>query len=537
MSDEIKIIDIVDYNKVNLRPLDSNYLKLSNINSYKRSEFRINNSAFHEKFFESHPFFGYNIFHDTDRNGKLCSRPTIILAGGSVLKTLSVGVNHSSDLDFYIIGEQYCGEENRKVCLERAKKWINEVNHNLKNSKYWEDIKQTLIHTQNDYHWDIQFTLGDEKYKLQLMKNPYPTPEALMKSFDIDCCCLMFDGDRVTMTTDAAIALRTNTIKINFKNYYYNYEIRVAKYVKRYHFDIAFPQLTRNDLTKFKVDTSNHFPKINGKIYLIGKFMIELDQRELEFRRIINGSHNQMFRQCKYNANKQNSPCDFCDKYKKANTKCSKFVNPESGGYDYDNRCYWNEKLKTNYLTKDNKIVNPTLILCKLNSRIGDPECITWDYENNSVWLLIISNIPNDINHKELTYKEIVLFTYQHDIMIDQFTRIIRMDENDIINKISNHPCTFVPNQYYYDNVDFNDTRTIVTNNKITNNYFSEEIIGKTCELLKNANSDKEIENICNIIFMFIKRVSIYEIEDSMKKYGINNERIDFIMKTFNKLL
>jgi len=55
--------------------------------------------------------------------------------------------------------------------------------------------------------------------------------------------------------------------------------------------------------------------------------------------------------------------------------------------------------------------------------------------------------------------------------------------------------------------------------------------------LEKLVNFDKEIENICNIIFIFVKRVSIYEIEDSMKKYGINNERIDFIMKTFNKLL
>jgi len=508
-----------------------------------------NNNDFNDKFYKTYPFINERIFN-TKVNEMV--ENNVIIAGGSVLKTMVKGANHQTDLDMYIIGDKFVGENNKQVCLDRAFLLLETIRSNLTVMKDFDEFKETILFTSNDYHWDVQFTIGDEKYKIQIMKNPYPNKEALMKSFDLDCCCLMYDGKEVTMTTEALTCLKNGILKLDFKNYYYNYESRVAKYIKRYNFNIAFPNITHKELLEMEIDTSNHLPKIYGRVLLVGKFVLELSKSEFVLRRILNGNP-QLVSNCEYYRNKNyiQTPCKFCESYIDVKKHCVKLINPESPGYEISRNCIWDEKEKLNYTNYKNEIINPTfyyygslnetinpflwVLRVKLNYYAIYKKRLESNEEHESDFKVVYKNrqlLVENIDNKKIFN---ITTKQSNPNIIKQsnegiYFMIKSMVDSDINNKISNHPCNFKPKEYYYwyKPEIINPVQTNETKNSIL--YINDEIINNICDLFIDAKNNTEIEKIYKIFLAITQNSFTNELIASLNKFNVDKSKINNII-------
>jgi hypothetical protein len=76
--------------------------------------------------------------------------------------------------------------------------------------------------------------------KYQIVLRLYRTPAEILHSFDVDACCVGFDGSSVLMTARARHAFDTMTNVVDFDLLSPSYESRLVKYMDRY-FAISIP--------------------------------------------------------------------------------------------------------------------------------------------------------------------------------------------------------------------------------------------------------------------------------------------------------
>ncbi|MDE2097421.1 MAG: hypothetical protein KGL39_09270 [Patescibacteria group bacterium] len=85
--------------------------------------------------------------------------------------------------------------------------------------------------------------------KIQIILRLYKSVEHVLLGFDVDCCCVAYDGKRVLATARGLRALETKTNIVNPSRQSTSYESRLLKYARR-GFAIAVPGFTAAMLTE-----------------------------------------------------------------------------------------------------------------------------------------------------------------------------------------------------------------------------------------------------------------------------------------------
>jgi hypothetical protein len=93
--------------------------------------------------------------------------------------------------------------------------------------------------------------LGTKYRKMQIITRLYPSPASVINSFDIDCCCVGYDGSSVMANSRSleALALRINTVDLTIRSN--TTENRLLKYAER-GFAINVPNLDRRKVDKVR---------------------------------------------------------------------------------------------------------------------------------------------------------------------------------------------------------------------------------------------------------------------------------------------
>jgi hypothetical protein len=90
---------------------------------------------------------------------------------------------------------------------------------------------------------------GAPRRKIQIITRLYDSKADVLNGFDIDCCCLGFDGQDALITKRAAIAIASKVNTINLEIRGEAYENRLIKYAER-GFGIGVPRLRQLNLDK-----------------------------------------------------------------------------------------------------------------------------------------------------------------------------------------------------------------------------------------------------------------------------------------------
>lgn len=202
----------------------------------------------------------------------------VFLAGGAVLGALSLSKKgfEGSDLDLFIYG----------LDQEDADKKIYEiiqiVEKNLISSS--SDLtcnKPLIVHNTNS----ITLIRGFPHRNIQIVLRLYKSPAEILLGFDVDSCCIGFDGKQVWVTPRSQRAINKRYNLINTTRRSTTYEYRLWKYSKR-GFGVCIPSL---DGSKVDVKKILNNPNASGLAKLIlyqsqslGTFLQSLQQCVIE---------------------------------------------------------------------------------------------------------------------------------------------------------------------------------------------------------------------------------------------------------------
>ena len=105
-------------------------------------------------------------------------------------------------------------------------------------------------------------TFKSEFSEVQVILRLYQNPSEVLHGFDVDSCCLGFDGADIWMTQRACFALKNGYNTINFNRLSPSYELRLAKYgcrgmaIKINDFDIN--NINKNELADYFASKKNN---------------------------------------------------------------------------------------------------------------------------------------------------------------------------------------------------------------------------------------------------------------------------------------
>lgn len=109
-------------------------------------------------------------------------------------------------------------------------------------------------------------TFKNSQSEIQVILRLYQTPSEVIHGFDVDSCCLGFDGENIWMTHRAHFALKNGYNTVNFGRLSPSYEMRLVKYGTR-GMAVRIPNFSRNkiDYDKLKTYFEENRPK-QGKL-------------------------------------------------------------------------------------------------------------------------------------------------------------------------------------------------------------------------------------------------------------------------------
>ena len=153
----------------------------------------------------------------------------ILLAGGSVLNAI-IGYEKIADYDLFITG----------LTIEQA------------NSKIAQMLKLLSTITSVSRSSNA-ITIQTESTTIQIILRLYRTKSEVLHGFDIDCCCVGFDGTHVFLTARAYHSIKHMINCIDFDRMSPSYEPRLAKYMKR-GFSIYVPNFDWSQVNDDKIE-------------------------------------------------------------------------------------------------------------------------------------------------------------------------------------------------------------------------------------------------------------------------------------------
>jgi hypothetical protein len=140
-------------------------------------------------------------------------------------------------------------------------------------------LYELIIVTTECTRTNNAITFKNENSEIQIILRLYQTPSEVLHGFDVDSCCLGFDGNDIWMTQRACFAIKNGYNTVNFNRLSPSYELRLAKYgcrgmaIKINNFDINnvnkntlseyFSEIKNNRTTRFYINHA-HLSKLHN---------------------------------------------------------------------------------------------------------------------------------------------------------------------------------------------------------------------------------------------------------------------------------
>lgn len=185
--------------------------------------------------------------------------PHVFLAGGSLFSMLFG--EPIKDIDLFIHG---CAQKEAiKITFQCAKLYMDFINERLEEHEK-HDIGCTR--TANA----VSFNPGVVSEKrcllpMQVILRLYQTPSEVIHGFDVDACCIGYDGQSLWMTNRCVFALKAGFNTFSFDRLSPSYENRLAKYGVR-GLPIFVPELDRGKIKDIELQTFYDGFKICGLV-------------------------------------------------------------------------------------------------------------------------------------------------------------------------------------------------------------------------------------------------------------------------------
>ena len=116
---------------------------------------------------------------------------------------------------------------------------------------------------------------------IQIVLRLYNSPSEILMGFDVDCCAVGFDGERVVMCPRTNMAFRTQSNLVDMSRRSPSYEMRLAKYANR-GFEVMVPFLDRSRIDPFLYEKSFHQAKGLSRLLLLEK--LQTPEERLRFQ-------------------------------------------------------------------------------------------------------------------------------------------------------------------------------------------------------------------------------------------------------------
>lgn len=170
----------------------------------------------------------------------------LLLAGGSILNKV-INCELETDYDLFIYG----------LTPEEANAKLNKIITLFEHKLY------SINRSEN------ALTINLYSRELQIILRLYQTKAEILQSFDVDSCCIGYDGQNVLMTPRCLYSLSSMINMIDFDRMSPSYEYRLAKYMTRgfsvYVPDFNWLSVNRNKMIEYDLLKVEMKHKINQK--------------------------------------------------------------------------------------------------------------------------------------------------------------------------------------------------------------------------------------------------------------------------------
>ncbi|PRP86651.1 ankyrin repeat-containing protein [Planoprotostelium fungivorum] len=230
-------------------PLDDAEMCLARLlHMYKKDKPASEGSAIvdHETFVSEWKKASYDLLEDLPKGN-------IFVAGGSILGILTGQISTpdyaESDIDIFIYNTDVAGDLQRlSHTLKLSTKKIR-----MRHSKREEEGGLIVVKSKHS----LTICCGFPYRNIQIILRIYKSPAEILLGFDIDCCAVGYDLERVWVTPRAARAIRKKYNLVNVTRRSTSYEYRLFKYAKRGY------SVMVSDLDMSRVDTNLYSKKFN----------------------------------------------------------------------------------------------------------------------------------------------------------------------------------------------------------------------------------------------------------------------------------
>ena len=187
------------------------------------------------------------------------------LAGGAVLRALlrRSWPGHDGDIDIFVYATTGSTAERQKKATALAKRLYVAL---AVSGEEWSVTRgRHVINLRRGPAFE------DDTEVLQIVLRLYQSPAEVLLGFDIDACCVGFDGHTVRALPRAMRALRFGFVLCNPLHSWPNqptYELRLAKYASR-GFAVAVPGLNLAEVNLLQATSQGPLPQLRGVARLL----------------------------------------------------------------------------------------------------------------------------------------------------------------------------------------------------------------------------------------------------------------------------
>jgi hypothetical protein len=192
------------------------------------------------------------------------------VAGGSIISIIFG--SRISDIDLF-----YCGAGRDQGNDDNFIEKMTSIMYKKSFAAYPDiDSRVMITRTENSVTCKLEITLDEQIYDshlkrmveipFQFILRGYKTPSEVLHGFDVDCCCIGYDGSKIWLSERCLFSLKNMINVVDFDRLSPTYERRLAKYARRYQlrshllhekigkaFAIFVPSFNTNNYNRMKI--------------------------------------------------------------------------------------------------------------------------------------------------------------------------------------------------------------------------------------------------------------------------------------------
>lgn len=187
----------------------------------------------------------------------------LFVAGGSIFSILFG--EKINDIDCFLYG--ITDEEEAWATVQQFTDLTIGFNNSYSNASCLRTKNSISVNITTKYGSGINagYRASNRTEVYQLILRLYRTPSEIIHGFDVDCCCMGYDGEHIWMTQRCLAALMAGYNTVNFDRLSPSYERRLAKYGAR-GISVKIPNFNRKNIDYEKViDFANKYEHDNNR--------------------------------------------------------------------------------------------------------------------------------------------------------------------------------------------------------------------------------------------------------------------------------